>query len=148
MIFVILGIIILIVSFFVALVSLIREQEKIEDLADKENLSGSKESMAMNRSGSLPKAQPIDSSPWVGEKEKVETKTALPSTTEEVPLPWQEEQEIERIRASINRLKSARGQKVSKREIEEVTQASQEIPRRKLEGEFSLQDELRKRRDF
>lgn len=152
MIFVILGISILIISFFVALASLIREQDKIEGSSNEEVLSGSKEREAPKKEN-LPIAH--KPSPKVpGEKVVIlGQESNAPTTAETVPYPWQQDlqgnqgeisspdrEKIDKIRADIANLTARKKlQDQSGMILSEVSDEVQEEDLdRKLSGEFSL----------
>lgn len=97
MIFVILGVSILILSFVIALISLVREQKKSvgENMASDEaehNVRVAGESFANNE-------KPVDIAPHIEKQEEVKTVSLTGANdtnlNEEVPLPWEQKESRE-----------------------------------------------------
>jgi len=151
MIFVILGIIILIVSFFVALASLIREQNRVQDFTDNEKLPERRETIPIKKDNF--------GSRIVKNTDSIHQDKAIPpSTIDEVPLPWkddvegqaglnEEEKEIQRIRADLKKLTG----KVESKDWTDTSNEVKEIhiePKKRLSGEFSLHNILRRKGNY
>lgn len=152
MIFVILGITILIISFFIALASLIREQDKTEGSSNEEVLSGSKEREVPKKENLLITHSPPQKVP----REEVlifGQELNTPTTAETVPYPWQQDlqgnqgeisspdrEKIDKIRADIANLTARK--KLQDQRVMILPEVSGEVQEedldRKLSGEFSL----------
>ena len=147
MIFVIIGIIILVVSFIIALQSLVKEQNKAQTLEDNEELSGEKD---------------VDSKLEKKEKSDIESvsgQTQLPTVSEEEkrlsidrePFPWEkdfgahvtkktenDQDEIERLKSQLAQIKAAKG--VSSTEKDEAEKDDVYHTGKSLSGEILLRD--------
>lgn len=155
MIFVVFGIIVLIVSFVIALASLIREQNKLDSLLDKKELSKSRkteefesgiEKLAQRRN----LRQQEELAEEIHEKEENSARGGRFSwdnifdvNAEGNGKNLSHEQEIERIMASLAKITSEKKSEIqNKKQPWEISQ-EQDGSRKKLSGEFSL-DEFRK----
>lgn len=152
MIFVVLGVIILIVSFFIALVSLIREQDKIESLPNEVDLSVREDGEAVKEDNLPIVHEPPKKVP--SEKAmKVDQESKAPTTTEAVPYPWQQDlqggqivfslkdkEKIDKIRTDIANLTIRKKlQDQSRMILPDISgEVQEEDLDKKLSGEFSL----------
>ena len=162
MIFVIIGVVILVASFFIALASLIREQDKVEQSPSIDNVTVNNKPKIINGDLNSFSANAKSGDEDVGDKLNVGTSRSIKksNTADTVPLPWdidekgdeqvkndEDFEEIERIKASLRMLT---GKEVS----EDINEKNDKENKTKVEssgkiisGEFSLQEELRKRRN-
>ncbi len=148
MIFVIIGIIILVVSFIIALKSLVKEQNKAQTLEDNEALSGEKDADVTDKQEQKVKSDITSVSgqtqPRISEEER-----KVPTGRE--PFPWEkdfganvlkktgnEQDEIERLKSQLAQMKAAKGiPSVDKDDVEvdDVYHAG-----KSLSGEILLRD--------
>src|SRR3989344_3065171 len=147
MIFVIIGIIILVISFIIALQSLVKEQKKAQSLEDKEELSGEKD--ADSKQEKKVKSD-FESLSGQTQEPRISQEEGRVLTGRE-PFPWEkdfganvlnktenDQDEIERLKSQLAQIKAAKGiSSVNKdeAEVDDVYHTS-----KSLSGEILLRD--------
>ena len=148
MIFVIIGVIILVVSFIIALQSLVKEQNKFQSLPDREKHSGIKEAEGRDKQQHFePKKNdgPVTIQPLVQDEDKRSASGREPFPwdkefgAENIKKPESEEEKIERLKSQLEQIKATKGLTIlpkqeegQKEEIHETNSG--------LSGEISLSD--------
>ena len=149
MIFVIIGIIILVVSFIIALKSLVKEQKKAQSLEGNEEFPGEKDVDATDKQEQKVKSD-IESVPAQTQEPRISEEEGRVPTGRE-PFPWEkdfganvlnktenDQDEIERLKSQLAQIKAAKGiSSVNKdeAEVDDVYHTS-----KSLSGEILLRD--------